>query len=117
MHGIKIQQDVSLINLATDEIVKDTNGEPVVVTFKQFLLLRLVDQNFSKLFGGLEGIEKAQRIKAAIVAACEKELEIIQLETDDWKSLKEATVSAAYDIRVGHCLLGYITAVRDAKQV
>lgn len=82
MKYMKVLDSVELTDVF-DKAVVDEKGEPVKLTFEQFVLGRLSDPQFSK---NMDMVMSAFQIKQAL-DKCNGTLE---LETSDWNNLVEA---------------------------
>lgn len=72
-----------------DNEIKDENGDPVEITFKGFILQRLVDSQFA---ANMDMIMSAFQIKTALNGHKSGQ---IALETTDWEKLVEAVRNPA----------------------
>jgi hypothetical protein len=100
-----------LINIVGEQL-KDESGAPLTITFRQFLLGRLVDPAFAK---DMTAVLSAVQIKEAV----EKSNGVIALESADWERLRDATKApqgGGYNPTVAHCLAGYMRAIVDAGE-
>jgi hypothetical protein len=98
MKYIKLEpKEVQLTNL-TGVVVKDEYGEHITVTFKNFLLERLVDDTFTK---GAKSLMLAFDIKQAIDRADT----VLVLENDQYSTLKSVLESPKHSF--GHGLVAH----------
>ena len=91
--------------------VLDRDGNPVSVSFKQFVTgTLLVDPKFGKT---MADILSAVEIKRKVADATDK----LELDNSDWEKLNAvaAEPSAGYNPGVVVQLVSFLTAIKDAK--
>jgi hypothetical protein len=113
MKYIKVPEDVKLTTWS-GEVMKDQSGEQAVITFKDFVVGRLMDPKFSK---DMSTILRAVEIKGRL----EKMEKVLMLEDIDFELLADATRSPSpqysYNPAISHCLVAYLKAITEASSV
>jgi hypothetical protein len=107
---IPIQPDIALTNIEGDP-VNNEKGDQITISFKRFVLARLMNPQFTQT---MDGVLVAVQIKQAVEAATD----VIEIETEDWKRLVEATKSphGGYNAQVAHCLAPFMKAITEASE-
>jgi hypothetical protein len=113
MKYIKVPESVRMTNWYGEE-VKNQEGEGATVTFKEFVVGRLMDPKFSK---DMATILRAFEIKTQ----AEKMTSLLVLEDVDYDLLLDVVANpsqqAQYNSLISYCLVPFFKAVKDATSV
>jgi len=104
-----------------DEPLRDQMGRPLSaeMTFKQFVMQRLVDPAFVDGKKGADGVLVVVEAKTALKKQSFDSGAVIELEDDHYDRLLKATnepQSGPYDLRIAHCLAPFIEAIRNVSK-
>ena len=113
MKYIKVTESVKLTNWYGEEM-KGQDGVPAVISFKDFVIGRLMDPKFSK---DMATILRAFEIKTR----AEKMGEYLMLEDADYSLLSDVVSNpssqAPYNSLISHCLVPFFKAVTEATSI
>ncbi len=113
MKYIKVPESVKLTNWYGEEM-KGQDGSPAVISFREFILGRLMDPKLSK---DMSTILRAFEIKTR----AEKMSEYLMLEDADYALLSDVVSSpspqAPYNSLISHCLVPFFKAVTEATSI
>lgn len=116
MKYIVVQPPIAITNIAGDRL-PDERGEPAEVSFKDFVLARLVDAKFTD---GLQGMEAALLVfetRNRVLAEFERKDDVLALEDEQYKRLAKSVAepTGGYNPQIQHNLPPFLLAVRDAS--
>jgi len=111
MKYIMVPGDIKLTSWSGDEM-KDSDGNQASITFKDFIIGRLMDPKFSK---DMSTILRAVEIKGK----GSKMGKILALEDVDFELLADTTrhpsPNYSYNPAISHCLVPYLKAITEAS--